>query len=717
MWSVIPLLLWRFAKKTIRTGKTLAWAAMLPLRPGTRLGAYVIEGELGRGGMGVVLRAKDDLGRTVALKVMPREMVSDRVSLERFRREAQAVAVVEHANVVRIYTHGEVEGYPYLVFEFVPGGTLNDRLKKQGAIPWREALKLAAGVARGLGAVHRAGLVHRDLKPGNVLLDAQGTPKLGDFGLARKQARGNSLTNAGDFVGTVAFVSPEQAGDGRVTFHSDLYSLGGMLFMMLTGSPPFEGEDLHVITKHLTVRPPAPSSKNETIPPEVDAIVLRLLDKRPGARGGSADAVAEELEALAGPPKETRAPSRGPVIVAGAVVVAALGVAAFALLHGGAAPPLPPPPPAVVPLKVVLDWPRDQTPIWDLSPVRVHGHVSPHVEGSKVRVNGREVAVKADAFETTLGSETAKLEVVASAPGASEAKLAQSLRRVPTPDWYTAKPREERPTVPLPVGVSFLEVASDQFPVYRFEHDGVELELVYVPPGDFTMGCNDSQSNPPDDQPEHLHPMPHGYYVGRYEVTWAQYFTFCDKTGHGRPSFPGDWQTAPGAEHPVVNVSWDQCGDFCQWAGVRLPTEPEWEKAARGTDRRWFPWGGERSNLELGIVNIKENVVLGGVKWVDGFENTAPVGTFKKDLSPYGAYDMGGNAAEFCEDWFEAHAYDRYKSGDFSPPRQGLTKVVRGGSWSAEFQNAYTFLRVALTALPHNQAHSSTGFRVALSEE
>ncbi len=494
--------------------------------------------------------------------------------------------------------------------------------------------------------------------------------------------------------------------------------------MMLTGSPPFEGEDIHVITKHLTSRPPTPSSKKASIPPEVDALVLRLLDKKPGARGASADTVAEELEALAVPPRNEEAPrsSRGLLLGAGGVVVvAALGAVAFAGLRGGGPPP--PPPPLAPSLKAVIDWPREQTPIWIGSPVRVRGHLERRVEAAHVQINGNEVPVKEDGFDATLGPETRTLEVVASAPGATEAKLTRSVRRIGMPAWYAAKPEAERPRLPLPVGVSSVtDPGADGFPVYCFEHDGLELELVYVPAGEFRMGCDASGSVPDDDQPEHMHPMPRGYFVGRYEVTWTEYFKFCDKTHYPKPSFPGDWKAPPDGNHPVVNVSWDQCGDFCRWAGLRLPTEAEWEKAARGTDGRKFPWGDGLDVVHMERqVNIQEHDRIptdrGNIDWVDGWEHTAPTGSFPEDLSPYGAYDMGGNAAEFCEDWHEPRAYHRYKNGDFSPPKETLRKVVRGGSWGAAYQNAYTFLRVAHTALPHDASTATVGFRVALSEE
>ena len=684
----------------------------MPLRPGTRLGGYVIEGELGRGGMGVVLRAKDDLGRTVALKVMPREMVSDRVSLERFRREAQAVAVVEHANVVRIYTHGEVEGYPYLVFEFVPGGSLQDRLRKQGPIPWREALELAAGVARGLDAVHRAGLVHRDLKPGNVLLDAQGTPKLGDFGLARKQARGNSLTNAGDFVGTIAFSSPEQAGDGRVTFQSDLYSLGAMLFMMLTGSPPFEGEDLHVITKHLTARPPAPSSKKGTIPPEVDALVLRLLDKRPGARGASADAVAEELDGLAAPrvSEKELSSNLGLLLGAGGAVLVAIGAVVFAVSRGGSPPP---PPPAEA--TVAISEPGENTVFRPGALVTVELSVTPASARPAIAVNGKQARRVGDHYEAMVAASPETLDV--SVDGKKAASRSLSL----VPEGWREVAR--LPKV-LPAAMAF---SPNEPGVYLFAVPrGPKLQLVYVPAGTFTMGGSPRfQSEGGADTPEHPHEIKKGYWIGRYEITWEQFEAYEDTT-NVQPRVPvptgfaGKLTDPP--RNPVVGVSWNQAKNYCSWAGpgVRLPSEAEWEKAARGdADDRFYPWAQhEDEGIEAGG-NSKWNPRKGNHAnfKLTGQGHTSPVGSFEQDRSPYGAFDMGGNAAEHCEDWFDDHVYHRYKDGDFTPPASGTRRVTRGGNYSGEWWDCRTTTRVPNFSHAPDDQDPRVGFRVAIGDD
>ncbi|MFC1708106.1 formylglycine-generating enzyme family protein, partial [Planctomycetota bacterium] len=192
---------------------------------------------------------------------------------------------------------------------------------------------------------------------------------------------------------------------------------------------------------------------------------------------------------------------------------------------------------------------------------------------------------------------------------------------------------------------------------------GLKIEMVYVLPGDFTMGTNDGGS---DEKPRHRHPMPCGYYVGRYETTWRQYKTFCSTTSRPTPE-PPSW----GAEddHPVVNVSWNDASAFCDWAGLTLPTEAQWEKAARGTDGRKYPWGGSDPSPELCRFLGSSGL------------HTEPVGSHPREASPCGAHDMAGNVWEWCADWYDENAYQRYVKDQTKSPTSGRSRVVRGGGW------------------------------------
>jgi hypothetical protein len=273
-----------------------ARAAAAPQYPA--LGDYEILGELGRGAMGVVYRARQRaLGRVVALKMI---LSGDRASAEelaRFRREAAVVARLQHPNIVQIYAVSEYEGRPYFSLEFVDGGTLADRLRTGRPHP-EQAAALAQALARALHAVHQAGIVHRDLKPANVLLARDDTPKLTDFGLARKLDGESAQTQPGAVVGTPSYMAPEQAqgAAAQATPAADVYGLGAILYECLTGRPPLQGatpvETLRLVAEE---EPVAPRALNPAVPRDLNTICLKCLEKTPERRYATAGELAEDL--------------------------------------------------------------------------------------------------------------------------------------------------------------------------------------------------------------------------------------------------------------------------------------------------------------------------------------------------------------------------------------------------------------------------------------
>ena len=265
---------------------------------------YTVLRALGSGGFGEVFLARDEvLGREVALKVLGRRCADDGGVIERFRREARSVASLSHPNVVAVHDFGQdpKDGAPYIVMEYVPGVTLADVVDREGALAPGAAAAVALGVASGLEAAHRRGVIHRDVKPANVLLAGSGdfgAVKVADFGVARVVAE-DTLTEENAVVGTVHYLSPEQAMGRPVGPASDLYSLGVVLYEMLAGRRPFEAEGaqspLAVAMRHVTEEPDPPSASNPEVPPALDALVMRLLAKDPERRPASAAVLAELL--------------------------------------------------------------------------------------------------------------------------------------------------------------------------------------------------------------------------------------------------------------------------------------------------------------------------------------------------------------------------------------------------------------------------------------
>ncbi|HVM36098.1 MAG TPA: protein kinase [Actinomycetota bacterium] len=269
---------------------------------------YLLEVPLARGGMGQVWRARDEvLARTVAVKVLHSNLADDPQFVERFRREALAAAGLTHANIVATYDTGSdnslgISECHFIVMEYCAGGTLGGVLEREGPLPPGRTVAVGRAVCDALSYAHRRGIIHRDIKPANVLLTADGSVKVGDFGIAKAAfAGGHDLTTTGSILGTVTYISPEQAQGEEPDDRSDLYSLGVVLFELLTGRPPFEAESqVAIAMQHIKQMPPAPRGIRAGIPRSVEAVILKSLAKRPGERYASAAEMAAALEAATG---------------------------------------------------------------------------------------------------------------------------------------------------------------------------------------------------------------------------------------------------------------------------------------------------------------------------------------------------------------------------------------------------------------------------------
>jgi predicted Ser/Thr protein kinase len=313
------------------------------LQPGDIFAGCRVDGVLGRGGMGVVYRATDlRLGRPVALKLIAGDRASDPELRERFEREARLTAAIDHPNVVPVYAAGEEGGSLFLVMRYVAGIDLHALLQREGRLAPARAAEIVAQVADGLDAAHAAGLVHRDVKPANVLLSGAHV-YLGDFGITRVQSADTRLTESGSWMGTVDFMSPEHLRGERTDARSDVYALGCLLYAALTGQPPFRRATVPAtILAHLEDPPPRPSEV-AGVPEAFDAVVARALAKDPADRFASAGEVGRAaLAAAAGQP----APAAGDSVATGE---AAPPAAADATAATRVAPTHVAPPPAPAP--------------------------------------------------------------------------------------------------------------------------------------------------------------------------------------------------------------------------------------------------------------------------------------------------------------------------------------------------------------------------------
>lgn len=260
------------------------------------IGPYEVRRLLGKGGMGAVYLAADRaLDRMVAIKMLPLRLAEEPEIVERFQREARALAKLRHPNLMHIYTVGQHEGRPYFAMEYVKGSTLSAVIAKTGRMPPPQVAHVAAEVMSALDKVHEAGIVHRDIKPGNVMVDEDGRAILMDFGLAR-QAQDAPLTADHTVLGTPNYMSPEQAEGKKLDARADIYSLGIVIYEMLAGAPPFHGKtSFEILRQHIESSVPAPSELHPDIPEAFDLVVARAVAKSPDDRYGDVRQMAADL--------------------------------------------------------------------------------------------------------------------------------------------------------------------------------------------------------------------------------------------------------------------------------------------------------------------------------------------------------------------------------------------------------------------------------------
>ena len=312
----------------------------------TIAGRYEVEELVGHGGMSSVYKARDALlERHVALKILHEQYSADDDFVERFKREARSVAQLQHPNIVTVIDRGEEDGRQYIVFEYIDGENLKEHVVRKGRLDVREALEIALEVARGLAFAHEQGLIHRDVKPQNILLNGDGRAKVTDFGIART-VDVDGMTQTGTVLGTSNYIAPEQASGRRVDAHSDVYALGAVLYELLAGEVPFPGESFVVVAmKHMHEPAPSLLDVRGDIPLRVAAAVDRALEKDPEQRFPTMDAFAAELQACLAEldrgedgdatmivPSRTRAPKRRRKVSRWPLVIGVLALLAIAAI-------------------------------------------------------------------------------------------------------------------------------------------------------------------------------------------------------------------------------------------------------------------------------------------------------------------------------------------------------------------------------------------------
>jgi serine/threonine-protein kinase len=274
----------------------------------TFAGRYEVKSMLGMGGMGVVYRAIDkELNEPVAIKTLKADaMASDPAMLQRFKDEIRLARKITHRNVVRTHDLGEVEGMYYITMEFCEGQSLKHLIQSRGHLPVNVTLTVGKQLCRALESAHEQGVIHRDIKPQNLIMEPSGTLKVMDFGIARLAARTDGVTQAGTAIGTPEYMAPEQLLGDKVDFRVDLYSAGCVLFECLTGRTPFVADSpITLVAKQLEEMPPSPATLNGEVPQALAELILRTLSKNPDDRPPSAGALHDQLDAIAASTAQT----------------------------------------------------------------------------------------------------------------------------------------------------------------------------------------------------------------------------------------------------------------------------------------------------------------------------------------------------------------------------------------------------------------------------
>jgi len=666
--------------------------------------------------MGVVYRARERAsGREVALKLLS-SAISER-RLARFRREGEVTAALQHPAVVRVHEAGEVEGVPWIAYELVEGArTLDQVLLDQ---PLARSLEQLRDVARGLGRAHAMGVVHRDVKPSNVLVDPAGRVKVADFGLATAASM-ERLTQTGAFVGTPTYMAPEQVAGQREAIGpaTDVWAVGVLLYQLLTRELPFAGGSYAALARQICADAPQPPRELAgDVHPDLEAICLRALAKEPAERYADGDALADDLDRYLegeGVAASVIGGRRG-LLAAGVLVLGAAVAAGIVLAARGGGETDAEGAAAAATPRVALTEPAAEALETSAAEVALAGTLEPR--GGRVEVvRGswrRSVAARDGSFALRVPLEPGPNAIVVRplalrAAGAAEDPVGEAVElrvvRIPVPDWVAALPPERRPPVPLPAGLRF---GADEGEVVN-EVDG--SVLVWIPPGAYAVGTEDAAFLGRDAVLARREvELPDGLFVGKYEVSWAQYRAFAAAAGFPVPSdlFVGDGMSdlveqrdaevharRAGPDHPVCGVYWREAVAYCEWAGLRLPTEVEWEVAARGGDGRRYPWG----DAEPVPGALRHN----GEGPEDGFVFTAPGDAFPDGASPFGCHHMAGNVWEWCQ--------GIYVPPDVPDPRE--MRVTRGGAYNCAPFFVQAIYRDGGTP---DQRNSTRGFRVARS--
>ena len=726
------------------------------------VGTYEVIEQIGTGGMATVFKAFDPkTDRFVAIKFLPDQYATDPTLRERFEREARAIAKLGHPHILPLFAYGEDQNVPYMVMPLMETGTLADRMR-QGSIPLSELSKLLMQIASALDHAHENGIVHRDVKPSNILLDKAGNAYLSDFGIARQVGSDGNLTGSHMMIGTPSYMSPEQChGEQDIPPATDQYALGVTIYEAISGRVPFVA-DTPLKTAWMHINDPLPTLRQlrPDVRPAVESCIEKALSKNREDRYPNCVAFAEtfaraltadtkNLEGLTTvgradikskpvakpliddhptvtPAKVNQAPTTAPSnmirnrlkpgnnratwitgIIGAALIISLLMIASnprglvslvlqatstnTATLTSTASPTITPSQTATLTASptVTQTASPSTTPSATVTPTPTPTNTAtatPTATASSTPTSTFTATATATDTPTYTPTPTATVTNTATFTPSYTPSATATASATPTATFTATSTFTLTPSAtPIIAGFSKLKPITrnaDWQPVGIFFANGINLVL--VPAGCFEMGSSGLKRD--NEAPVTKQCFDRPFWIGRTEITNAQFGSY------------GYWA---GDKYPREQVSWFDAKNYCEQSGLRLPTEAEWEYAARGPDNLIYPWGNEF---------VANNLVFGGSAGNSG-NRTEEVGIHIGGASWVGAFDMIGNVYEWTNsiDRFYPYIAD---DGREDPTDTKSKRILRGGAYFQSAGEARSSLRVGDDP---NSKSRRYGFRCASS--
>jgi serine/threonine protein kinase/formylglycine-generating enzyme required for sulfatase activity len=671
---------------------------------GQTVGQYQLRELLGSGGMGAVYRAYQmSLKREVAVKVLPSNLVGEPGYFERFTREAEIAASLEHPHIVPVYDYGTQGKISFVVMRRLTGGSLADRLKQGKQPSLGETASLLTQLASALDYAHSQDVVHRDIKPNNVMFDNHGSAYLVDFGIAKLLTSATQLTGTGMVIGTPPYIAPELWRGEEASPASDQYALAAMAYLLVTGNPPFEATTAPgMMYKHLNEMPTPAHTRRTGTPEAVTMILERGLAKDPAARFPTITALAQTFEGavqgVEGTPTQffnaPPRPKRTPEGRAASQAPTAVTVPPPSLSSGGRAAPRSARPiialAAVLVIAaagaiLILGQNRSGAPSPKETPSEIAAAPAGLLSDTPAPASSLTQSAPPPVSETPAPTQTPLVPSDTPQPSAVPSATIDVLAQVWRP--YTLTAESWTPTPNLTATFDQLETAAaatvaagnqiatqaaiasipvahnaDWTPIIQ---DINFATMVLVPEGCFEMGNDPDAIDGTADGGHICFDQP--FWIDRTEVTNSQFRYF------GGVAVNSSYLMTAG--RPREQITWAEARDYCALRGARLPTEAEWEYAARGPDDWFFPWGND-FNPANAVWNTN---------------HTADVGGLRSGASWVGALDMSGNVWEWVSSANDPYPYNA-NDGREDSSRTNVKHVLRGGSW---FGSAPIFLRAA----------------------